>query len=132
MRSALTSTGGTLQTESALAMRERTLLWSGVEGRWVLLQTIITARGRRAFNLSYGKRSINGSVTRWIQNISIQRDEPCLTVEFRQETHNETAGVKQDYNRLGNQDSCTVRLSVRTPPFHGGKTSSILVRCAKF
>ena len=25
---------------------------------------------------------------------------------------------------------CTVRLSVRTPPFHGGKTSSILVRCA--
>jgi hypothetical protein len=39
-----------------------------------------------------------------MQNISILRDKPCLTGEFRQETHNETAGVKQDYNRLSNQD----------------------------
>ena len=52
-----------------------------------------------------------------------------MTVAFRQETHNETAGVKQDYNRLGNQDLCTVRLSVRTPAFHAGKRSSILLRC---
>jgi hypothetical protein len=29
MRSSLTATGGTLQTESALAMRERSRLWSG-------------------------------------------------------------------------------------------------------
>ena len=27
---------------------------------------------------------------------------------------------------------CTVRLSVRTPPFHGGKRSSILLQCASF
>ena len=26
---------------------------------------------------------------------------------------------------------CTYRLSVRTPPFHGGKRSSILLRCTK-
>ena len=67
-----------------------------------------------------------------MQNISILRDKPCLTGEFRQETHNETAGVKQDYNRLSNQELCTVRLSVRTAPFQGAKTSSILVRCAKY
>ena len=54
-----------------------------------------------------------------------------MTVEFRQETHNETAGVKQDYNRLGNQ-VCTVRLSVRTLPFHGSKRSSILLSCTNF
>ena len=52
-----------------------------------------------------------------------------LTVDFRQETHKKTAGVKRDYNRLGNQKLYTVRLSVRTLPFHGSKRSSILLRC---
>ena len=67
-----------------------------------------------------------------MQNISILRDKPCLTGEFRQETHNETAGVKQDYNRLSNQELYTVRLSVRTLPFHGSKRSSILLRCTNY
>ena len=33
---------------------------------------------------------------------------------------------------LGPPSICTVRLSVRSPPFQGGKMGSIPIRCAKF
>ena len=42
-----------------------------------------------------------------------------LTGVFRQETHKKTAGVKQDYNRLGNQEyGFKVFMDARMPVTH--------------
>jgi hypothetical protein len=41
--------GGSSHTELALAMREFSLVGKWVEGRWVLLQTIITTAERKLY-----------------------------------------------------------------------------------
>ena len=55
-----------------------------------------------------------------------------LTVDFRQETHKKTAGVKRDYNRLGNQELRFQSVHGRTLACHARRRGSLPLETASF
>ena len=55
-----------------------------------------------------------------------------LTVGFRQETHKKTAGVKRDYNRLGNQELRFQSVHGRTLACHARRRGSLPLETASF